>query len=254
MDCGSFAQMQRRSRVTNISQLIDHIVSLPGRIGPRDAEKSGRARGPVVAAMERGETLCGYNASEIWAESSSPDKLFHCWSNDVGYSIGGLATKTKSHIFYWLLSPGASSRSTFIMRRKNLSVKDSVRSNSSSLGIPDEPFGCAVGASDNLLLNSAFSRLSRETSASRAAFSSALARQSDSPSLTVQKDTDPACVSRRRKPPSVGVHRIAPRLACGRRLVFRTRRGGERQGAAKKAARKNKKSAHPTSFLRPATL
>src|ERR1019366_5905797 len=51
MDFGSFAQMQRRSRVTNISQLIDHIVSLSGRIGPRDAEKSGRTRGPVVTAM-----------------------------------------------------------------------------------------------------------------------------------------------------------------------------------------------------------
>jgi hypothetical protein len=63
------------------------------------------------------------------------------------------------------LFPGASSRSIFIMRRKNLSVKDSVRSNSSSLGKPDEPFGCAAGAPDNLLLNSAFSRLSRETSA-----------------------------------------------------------------------------------------
>src|ERR1019366_10243043 len=60
--------------------------------------------------------------------------------------------------FYWLLSPGASSRRIFIMRRKNLSVKESVRSNSSSLGIP-EPFGCAVGAPDNLLLNSADSRL-----------------------------------------------------------------------------------------------
>jgi hypothetical protein len=95
MDFGSFAQMQRRSRVTNISQLIDHIDSLSGRTGPRDAERFERALGPVVAAREKGETLCGYNASEIWAESSSSDKPFHCWSNDGGYSIGGLATKTK---------------------------------------------------------------------------------------------------------------------------------------------------------------
>src|ERR1019366_842264 len=129
--------------------------------------------------------------------------------------------------FYWLLSPGASSRRIFIMRRKNLSVKESVRSNSSSLGIP-EPFGCAVGAPDNLLLNSAFSRLSRESGF----FVSAGATKR----LPVFDRAERYRSSLRIEAQETalgGSHCIAPRFARGRRLVFRPRRGGERQGAAK---------------------
>ena len=52
---------------------------------------------------------------------------------------------------------GASSRSAFIIRRKNLSAKDNARSSSSPLGTPVESLGRAAGAPDNLLFNSAFS-------------------------------------------------------------------------------------------------
>ncbi len=118
------------------------------------------------------------------------------------------------------LSPGASSRNTRIMRRKNRSVKDRVRSNSSSLG-DVEPCCRAAGASANRLFSSAFSRVSRDTSPSRAARSSALARHSDIPSLTVQKDTAPVCLSRRRKPPSAASSNSAPAPARWARRALR---------------------------------